>query len=293
MNKIFAIVLVFSIVGLFFAYHFWQLKRQVNRLQSTVRESEKTIAALTDIAEKNCAHRMVFLHHSVGEGILEEGNLRDSLRQVGVAVKGMTYGDSIGQYTDMCNWLPKFQIDMKGILQFQNHPDVYYADGRTNDIVMFKSCYPNSNIDADDSGPGDPSSTKRTMANYQAVFAGLAGEIQKYPSTLFIYMTIPPLVPLETTPENAGRASAFNSWLKDEFLTAYYKESRLHNFVIFDLFDVLADQNNVLKAKYRNDNPRDSHPNALGNREAARRFMEFYRPVWTAWHSRTGASSGK
>jgi hypothetical protein len=293
MNKIFAIVLVFSIVGLFFTYHFWQLKRQVNRLQSTVRESEKTIAALTDITEKDCASRIVFLHHSVGKGILVEGNLRDSLRQMGIAVKGMTYGDSIGQYTDMCNWLPKFQNDMKGILQFQNHPNVYYADGRANDVVMFKSCYPNSDIDADDSGPGDPSSTKRTIANYKAVFAGLAGEMPKYPSTLFVYMTIPPLVPLETTPENAGRARAFTIWLKGEFLTTYYKESGLRNLVTFDLFDVLADQNNVLKAEYRNDNPRDSHPNVLGNREAARRFLEFYRPVWTAWQSRTDTASVK
>jgi hypothetical protein len=291
MNKLLIAVLLVSILGniggLFFAYQFWQLKRQTNRLESSVRESEKTIATLSDIAEKDYAHRMVFLHHSVGKGILEEGNLRDSLRQMGIVVKGMTYGDSIGQYTDMCNWLPKFQNDMKGILRFQNHPNVYYADSRANDIVMFKSCFPNSDIGAEGAEPGDPVSSKKTLANYKAAVTGLAGEIRKYPNTLFIYMTFPPLVPLETTPESAGRARAFNVWLKDEFFPAYRKESGLNNLVMFDLFDLLADQNNVLKEDYRNENPRDSHPNGPANREAARRFMEFFRPVWATWQSTT------
>jgi hypothetical protein len=291
MNKLLIAALVVSIVGnivgLFFAYQFWQMKRQADRLQTTVRESEKTIATLSDIAEKNYAHRMVFLHHSVGKGLLEEGNLRDSLRQMSIVVKGMTYGDSIGQYTDMCNWLPKFQSDMKSIFQFQNHPNVYYADSRANDIIMFKSCFPNSDIGADGTEPGDPLSSKRTLADYKAVFAGLGGEIRKYPNTLFIYMTFPPLVPLETTPESARRARAFNVWLKDEFFPTYRRESGLNNFVMFDLFDVLADQDNVLKEEYRNANPRDSHPNGPANREAARRFMEYFRPVLTAWQSKT------
>ncbi|MBI5266463.1 MAG: LapA family protein [candidate division Zixibacteria bacterium] len=289
MNKLVVAVLVVSILGniggLFFAYQYWQMKRQTARLQNAVKESEKMIATLSDIAEKDFAHRMVFLHHSVGKGILEEGKLRDSLQQMGIAVKGMTYGDSVGQYTDMCNWLPKFQNDMKGILQFKNHPNVYYTDGRVNDIVMFKSCFPNSDIGAEGAPPGDPASPKKTLANYRAVVGGLAGEIRKYPNTLFIYMTFPPLVPLETTPESAARARAFNVWLKGEFLPGYIRESGLHNLVIFDLFDILADSNNVLREDYRRENPRDSHPNALANREAARRFMEFFQPVWTAWQS--------
>jgi hypothetical protein len=291
MNKLVISILVVSILGniagLVFAYQFWQLKRQTNRLQTSVRESEKTIAALSDVAERDYAHRMVFLHHSVGKGILEEGNLRDSLMRMGIAVKGMTYGDSIGQYTDMCNWLPKFQNDMKGILRFQNHPNVYYGDSRANDIVMFKSCFPNSDIGAEGAGAGDPLSSKKTLANYKAVFAGLAGEIRKYPNTLFIYMTFPPLVPAETTPESAGRARAFNVWLKNEFLPTYRQESGLNNLVIFDLFDILADRNNVLRAEYRNENPQDSHPSPAANREAARKFMEFFQPVWTAWQANT------
>ncbi len=297
MNKILITVLVLSFLvnigALFLAYQYWQMRRLVNSLQSSVDISAKTIATLSDAADNGFDHRMVFLHHSVGAGILGEGNLRDSLREMGVVVKGLTYGDSIGQHTDMCDWLPKFQNDMMGILQFQNSPNVYYSDDRTNDIVMFKSCFPNSYVGADDSGPGDPLSTRRTMANYREVFAGLSKEIRKYPNTLFIYMTFPPLVPLDTTPENAARARAFNAWLADEFLPAYSKESGLRNLVIFDLFDVLSDKDNVLKAEYRNDNPRDSHPNALGNREAARKFVEFYRATWATWQPETSDPTDK
>ena len=290
MNKLFTAVLIVSILGniggLFFAYQFWQFKRLVNGLQSTVRESEKSIAFLLDVAEKDYTHRMVFLHHSVGKGILDGGNLRDSLRQMGISVRGITYGDSIGQYTDMRHWLPKFQKDMQGILQFKNHPNTCFTDGRTNDIVMFKSCFPNSDIDADGSEPGDPLSAKKTLSNYKAVFHGLVKEMQKSPEVLFIYMTAPPLVPAQTSQENAGRARTFNVWLKEEFLPEYSRKSGLNNFVVFDLFDVLADQDNFLRTEFRGNDRRDSHPNALANQEAARRFLGFFRPVWTAWQAK-------
>jgi hypothetical protein len=297
LNRAFGTLIVLSIAvslaGLFFAYQFWNLRRHVNRLQTAVRESAESIAFLSDAADKDRRHRLVFLHHSVGRSILEEGGLRDSLEQLGISVRGMTYGDSIGQNTDMCDWLPKFRDNMRGILKFQGHPNVYYGDDRTNDIVMFKSCYPNSDLDADPGGPGDPLSVRKTPANYRAVFEGLAVEMRKHPEKLFIYLTAPPLVPMETTFESAERARTFNNWLVSEYASKYRSETGPKNFAVIDLFDVLADQNNLLKAEFRSSNPRDSHPNELGSVRAAARIMERFRTVWSEWQSRTDSLSNK
>ncbi|MEW6050269.1 MAG: hypothetical protein AB1644_04305 [Candidatus Zixiibacteriota bacterium] len=287
MNKIIPIILAISIignlVGLFFAYQWLTMRRSVNYLQSQVRDASKVINYLTDITELNMPTRMVYLHHSVGKGFLYDGGLRDSLAQLGVAVKGATYGDEVGQNTDMCDWTTKFTADMQRIFMFKAHPNLYYTDGKTNDIVMFKSCYPNSYVESEGSGAGNPTDKKRTTENYKAAFASISKEMQKYPDKLFVYMTYPPMAAPETNPEAAKRGRAFNQWLMGEYLPSYKKETGLDNFVIFDLFDILADSNNVLRDEYRRENPKDSHPNLKGNQEVARRFMEFFKPVWVAW----------
>ena len=287
MNRLFILLLIVSIIGnfagIFFAYKFINLRRQNGRLQKNISESGKMISSLADISERDAIGRIVFLHHSVGKGILEEGQLKDSLEEMGLAIKSLTYGDSIGEYTDMCDWLPKFQNNMNAILHFKQHPNVYYTGGRRNDIVMFKSCFPNSDIDSDGSSPGKPLSKQRTIENYKAVFIGIGKELRKYPGTLFIYMTFPPLVPAETSIENAARARAFNNWLIEVCLPDYYAQSGLNNFAIFDLFGALSDQDNFLRSAYRRSDPHDAHPNNLANHDVTHEFMQFIRPILSKW----------
>mgnify|MGYP001818909041 CR=1 FL=1 len=205
---------------------------------------------------------------------------------MGIVVKGATYGDEIGEKTDINDWLPKFQKDMNRILSFKAHPDRYYSDTTTNDIVMFKSCFPNSNIVGDGALPGNPISTERTLANYKTAFEQIGGEMSKYPERLYVYVTAPPLVPESTTPENAARAIEFNSWVTDEYLPKYESENGHSNFVVFDLFRVLADEMGYLKESYRRSRPGDSHPNPEANKSAAVAFMQFFEPVWERWQAR-------
>jgi hypothetical protein len=278
-------------IGVYFLWEYRKMRGQVASLQYSLDEARGSVDRLTDALDRSYSHRMVFLHHSVGSGLLYQGVLRDSLQQLGISVRGATYGDEIGQQTDMANWLPKFESDMPRILTFKGHPDLYYKDGTANDIIMFKSCFPNSQIESEGTAPGNPNSRERTIANYKAVFDGLGQEMRKYPNKLFVYLTSPPLVPSVTTPEHAAWARQFNRWLTGEFLPSYLKETGLDNFVIFDLFDFLADENNVLKTNYRVSNPNDSHLNELANLEAVRQFMEFFRPVWTNWSQRHGVET--
>jgi hypothetical protein len=271
-------------LGLFILYKYYNLKSSyLDSVGEDSKRSAKLLDYLAGIADKTCHYRLIFLHHSVGEGLLYGGGLSDSLRAMGIFVKGATYGDEIGENTDMCHWLPKFQNDMDKIIRFKIHPNRYYGDETTNDIIMFKSCFPNSDITGDGVDAGDPYSRERTLANYRAVFNELKNIIAGNKDKLFIYLTAPPLVRQQTSPANAAKAREFNNWLVREFQFHYRQSTGLTNFAVFDLFDVLADSAGFLKSEYQVNIPGDSHPNSKANQTAVRKFMEFFGPLWEKW----------
>ena len=172
---------------------------------------------------------------------------------------------------------------MDDILKFRAHANQYNTDGTINDVVMFKSCFPNSNLISEGVSPGDPSSPEKTIANFRATFEHIGKEFRKYPDRLFVYLTAPPLIPELGSAENAARARQFNNWLINDYLPEYKREMAVDNFVVFDLFDVLAGADNFLKMEYRRNIPGDPHPNIAGSKEAARQFAHFFSPVWSDW----------
>ncbi len=287
MNKLLIAVLIILIIGdligLLAVYKYFGAKKAIQYVHEDLDASNKSIEYLSGLLDKVYSKKMIFLHHSVGNGILTRGGLRDSLLEMGIFIKGATYGDEIGNKTDMCDWLPKFQTNMSQIFNFKYHPNIYYSDGQSNDIVMFKSCYPNSNIVGDGTLPGDPHSQERTLANYKATFESIGAEMRKYPEKLFIYLTAPPLIAESTSPENARRAKEFNAWLTAEYLPQYEQESPTKNFKIFDLFNVLSDENGFLREEFRREDRTNSHPNPLGSQTAAAKFLEFFRPINENW----------
>ena len=297
MNKLLIIVLIISlignVIGLFVFYKFWTLRgyfaeaeRQINSYRTTIDNLNEQVADLTGRLDRYTDNRMVFLHHSVGKGLLNDGGLRDQLLDMGILVKSATYGDSLGEDTDMNHWAGKFNEKIDEIFHFRNHPNQYYEDGTSNDIIMFKSCFPNSDIVAEGEGFGDPNAAERTIANYIATFESLKDEMKKYPDKLFIYLTAPPRHPEATNAEYAARARKFNDWLLKVFQPEYAKETGLNNFHVFDLFGVLSDDNNFLKKEYLRDRPQDSHPNEAGSKTAVSAFVKFFRPIWIEWQNR-------
>jgi hypothetical protein len=94
-----------------------------------------------------------------------------------------------------------------------------------------------------------------------------------YPDKIFIVVTIPPLNPAETNPEEAARARAFANWLgSEEFLQGH------PNVYTFDFFDYLAEgdpdapEANMLREEYRQGS--DSHPNQLANETIGPLFFD-------------------
>jgi hypothetical protein len=276
MKPLWAIILIISIlgngIGLYFAYRFLKHDRLVGRLQTKLAQDEDIINNMN----RSMPTQLLFLHHSVGKAWLEEGGLREALMAKNIGVHDATYGDEVGEMTDIVHWVPKFKNDMQRVLTFDRSPNTYYKDGRQNDIIMFKSCYPNSDIAAEGQEPENASDNAKTTWNYRAVFAELQGIMAKYPNKVFIYVTAPPLVPNQTKPENAKRAREFNNWVKSQYVTDYTQKTGQLNLMVFDFFDVLADKDNYLKAEYRRSD-QDSHPNPAGGQAATVAFIDFLK----------------
>lgn len=259
---------------------------------------------------------LMFIHHSCGQHWLDN-SLRAALDAKAYIdeVNEITYGtvvapdtgrpaslgDTAGENTDMYHWTLWFN-------DYLDHVLVHGCATGTNRMVMFKSCYPNSDITSAGATPGDPFDSTPTLTNYQAVFRHPDGPGHTYthntysyqaledifaanPDVLFIPVTAPPLVAGATTLENAARARQFNNWLKGTWLTDYQTRTGLHNVAVFDFFDYLANADdgsglaNLQKAIYVSDDP--SHPNDTANAYLTTVFAtntpNFVDTAWTAF----------
>jgi hypothetical protein len=258
-----------NLVGLFIAYKYLKTDRQLGRM------TQSLIQARTDYNRRFSKH-LLFIHHSVGENMLFEGSLKDSLEKQGIGVHSVTYGNDIGQNTDMCDWVSKFESYSTKMIKYDVRPDILFPDNTENDIILFKSCYPSSDIISEGTSPGNPFEKSKTVWNYKAVFERLGTNFSRMPNKLFIYMTAPPIVPSQTSLVNASRARVFNNWVKTTFASEYRKRYGLSNFLVFDLYEILADDSGFLRAEFRRSES-DSHPNARGSFEASRLLIQFLR----------------
>ena len=156
------------------------------------------------------------------------GGLRSLLERNNYRIHEASYNSIVGDKTDICHWNAKFRVLMDKILICKNQ-DEFYTDDMRNKIVIFKSCFPNSNIISEGTLPGDPDSCIQTTANYKAAYNTLLDYFTRQPDTLFVVVTAPPLVKpsrikdtvkgllgRENTIDKVGqRVRAFNNWLKD------------------------------------------------------------------------------
>ncbi|MCJ7737689.1 MAG: hypothetical protein MUQ10_10315 [Anaerolineae bacterium] len=264
---------------------------------------------------------LVFIHHSSGEQWLVH-SLNDALvaKDYIDERNDITYDDVVpsdtgqpsslgsisGDNTDMNHWILWFNDYLENVKGWGT------ANGY-NQIIMFKSCYPESNVSSDGTEPGDPFSSSRTLANYRAVYRHPDGPGHTYsnsgyeylplenifaanPNILFIPVTAAPLhyEPDATTDDNAARAREFNNWLKNEWLTSYNAaHPGLHNVAVFDWFNLLAypdthpDHPNRLKFEYGGSTG-NSHPNATAHADSTEIFATDTDPlnfIDTAWRA--------
>ena len=212
--------------------------------------------------------RIIFMHHSTGGGLIWQGGVREAFTALGYEFWDHGYNeeglvDPEGNYLGI-NWeMPGDNTDPDGWNAIFDQP---VTEPPTNtfshmleyDVIIFKSCFPSSNIDSDE-----------MFQAYQRYFVSIRDVIDQHPDKLFIPFTTPPLVPNETAPENAGRA---RRWA--EYLTSPEYVDGHPNIAVFDFFSTLADDQGFLRAEYRSDEW-DSHPNERANQIVGPIFVEF------------------
>jgi hypothetical protein len=254
---------------------------------------------------------VLFIHHSVGGQLLADagpdvddgheiyqtaangGGLRRLLAAQGYRVHEASYGSPIGDKTDLFDWLPKLRDQMDLVLHVDRQ-DRPLAGAETNEIVLFKSCFPNSDFVGEGEGPGNPAGPELTMANARATMTALLGVLASHPKVLFVYLTAPPIAAhdgaepawtwlakrLLGRPTRSDRvvrsgelARQFNDWLKAP--GGWLKDYPAKNVVVFDFYDVLTDEGASNLSRYPSRGGSDSHPSRAGNAKAAAALVPF------------------
>ncbi len=208
--------------------------------------------------------RLIFIHHSTGENWLSDDN--DNAGHLGLALMGSNYfvsdtnygwgPDGIGDRTDIGNWWEWFRGPENGsymaALYAESNQTCYYSrlstnPGGENEIVMFKSCFPNSQLGGSPSDPvpsindnplkgQDAYSEYMTVANAKGIYIDILNYFQSHPEKLFIIICAPPLRQADTDEVRAANARALNNWLVNDYLAEY----PLHNVFVFDFYNVLT-----------------------------------------------------
>jgi hypothetical protein len=214
------------------------------------------------------ATRIIFLHHSCGHNLIEEGGVRQGLSDLGYEFYDHGYnGDGLrladGSYTGTNFDVPGDNTDpdgLAGIFRQSLHdpPDNTFSHLMEYDVIAFKSCFPVSNIGSDSQ-----------LSEYQSYYLTMRDRMDQYPDKIFIVVTQPPQVPGNTDRSEATRARALADWLSsDEFLAGH------PNVFAFDFFDLLADDDNLLRSEYRYSR-HDGHPNERANQVIGPLFVDF------------------
>ncbi len=228
------------------------------------------------VAASGTAIRILFMHHSTGGNLIQQGHVREGLSALGYEFWDHGYNEEglcgpDGSPSGMDFAVPDDNTDPDGWAAIFAQP---VTDPPTNtlsymlgyDVILFKSCFPTSDI-----------TDEEMLSNYERYYLAIRDVIDQHSDKLFVAFTPPPLVPGATSLENAARAKRWAAYLvSDEYGKGH------PNLAVFDFFSLLADGNGYLRAEYRSDES-DSHPNDLANRTIGPVLVSFIHAAIEGW----------
>jgi hypothetical protein len=274
--------------------------------------------------------KLIFIHHSCGENWLadENGGLGIALRNNHYFISDTNYGwgpDSIGDNTDIGHWWTWFRGPQSATylsaLYAESGQHAAYSrlpddPGGENQIIMSKSCYPNSELQGSPSAPVPPigsnplrgqesGSEHHTISNAKGIYNDLLPYFASRQDKLFVVITAPPV----QSDAWANNARALNTWLVEEWLTGYPH----NNVAVFDFYNVLTsnggnwhtndldwatgnhhrwhvDQQAIEYIHDQGDNTAaypdggsDDHPSPAGNQKATGEFASLLNVFYHRW----------
>jgi hypothetical protein len=246
--------------------------------------------------------KLIFIHHSCGENWLTDGHgdLGLTLAQNNYFVSDTNYGwgpEGIGDRTDITNW-PEWFVGPHSdrylaALYSESGQNSYYTrtlpdPGGENQVIMFKSCFPNSNLEGNPDDPPQRGGDWLSVGNAKAIYNELLGYFATRPDKLFIAITAPPV----QDPTYSDNARGFNSWLVNEWLADYEGT----NVAVWDFYNVLTGpdshhrfQGTYIEHSWGANNTLyyptngDDHPSPAGNRKATEEFVPMLNVYYHLW----------
>lgn len=126
---------------------------------------------------------------------------------------------------------------------------------RQYQVIIFKHCYPVSNIKADQES-SDIDSDYKSLANYKLQYNALRDKLHEFPNTKFILWTGAVQVKSSLPEDEALRAKEFFTWVKEEW------DLPEDNIFIWDFYELETEGGLYLKDEYATSDT-DSHPNTV------------------------------
>lgn len=208
----------------------------------------------------------IFLHHSTGGCIWgPNGSSTDVPEQMNLynIAHGYTGEDAV---TMDETWFPEWndnEWNTWHTIFEADDPEVISTYYSSNPIIMIKSCFPSSNIEAIGSDEDTLNPWYKTIANYKWHWRHFVRVMEDHPDNFFVIWTNAPLEWYSTNPTEAAYSDWFCTWAKDTLAAGLDPVYGAFppNVYVFDFFHKLADANGFLPAYYAS-GPWDSHPNA-------------------------------
>jgi len=285
--------------------------------------------------------KLIFIHHSCGENWLADGDggLGIALRDNNYFVSDTNYSwgppdadlgyENIGDHTDIGHWYNWFVGSNRDTYttalyteydQHASYSRLGTDPGGENEIIMFKSCYPNSHLGGNPDDPPtaganplrgqDAWSEYHTVGNAKGIYNDLLAYFSTRQDRLFVVVTAPPLMQSETDATHAANARALNGWLVNDWLDGYTH----HNVAVFDFYNVLTSNggdlttndagaaggnhhrwwNNTVQhtqtvsnnySAYSGGSGGGSHPTAAGNQKATAEFVQLLNVYYHRWQA--------
>lgn len=288
--SIMVLVLVLSVIGC--------------RSSSTVPTTTTTSSGATtttisggaldySISKPATRQKLCFIHHSVGGYWLTtgNGNLGTALNSNNYYVNETDYGwdavtspeDNLGDSTDTIHWLLWFN-NTKMPYVYNNTFNSAYTNtisdpGGENDIIVFKSCYPNSEVED-------------SIDDEKAIYNSLKTYFAAHTDKLFVLITPPP----EIDVESYVNTKALCDWLVSP--TGWLSGYAANNVAVYDFYCVLSETDShhrvsggavqrTYAAGYDGTSPYhdggDDHPNSTGLQKATTEFLPMLNYFYNRW----------
>jgi len=237
------------------------------------------------ISNQENMEKILFLHHSTGQAVWY-GNTNRIVRKLTDKSPVRSYFKKYNRQNKTNYQISELSFPKMHPYGWRNSPVDYYTIWVKNagntaymeeptlemltkeyDVIIFKHCYPVSNI-LEDTGAPDINSKEKRIENYILQYNALKKKMHQFPDKKFIIWTPAVQVKSKITPEEAERTRQFCNWLMNEW------NEQGDNIYLWDFYEYETEGGLYMKEEYAVA-PDNSHPNKKFAQRMASVFSQF------------------